>query len=134
MPYRRFVWPALAAILAIVAFLVVRGLGDSLTYYLTPSEAASRRAEFPDGERFRLGGLVMPGTLSQSGAVRTFDVTDGATTITVRLTSPPPPLFQENVGVVVEGSWQGNLFAADVALVRHDETYEPPTGYQAPSS
>jgi cytochrome c-type biogenesis protein CcmE len=130
MPYRRFVWPALAAILAIVTFLVVQGLGDSLTYYLTPSEAVTRRADFPDGERFRLGGLVVAGTLEQAGSVRTFDVTDGATSIQVELSSPPPPLFQENVGVVVEGAWQGDVFAADVALVRHDESYEPPADYQ----
>jgi cytochrome c-type biogenesis protein CcmE len=127
MPYRKFVWPTLAAVAAIVIILVATNIGDSLTYYLTPSEAISRRAEFGDAERFRLGGLVVKGSLEDLGAVKVFDVTDGAETIKVRLEGSAPPLFAEDVGVVVEGHWSGNEFAADVALVRHDENYQPPS-------
>lgn len=127
MPYRKFVWPALAAVAAVVVTLIVINLGGSLTYYLTPSEAANRRTEFSDGDRFRLGGLVVVGSLEDLGAVKVFDVTDGAKTITVRLRGTVPPLFAEDVGVVVEGAWSGDEFAADMALVRHDENYQPPT-------
>ena len=127
MPYRKFVWPALAAVAAVVVTLIVVNLGGSLTYYLTPSEAVDRRIEFPDGDRFRLGGLVVLGSLQDLGAVKVFDVTDGAETITVRLSGVVPPLFAEDVGVVVEGTWAGDEFAADVALVRHDENYQPPS-------
>ena len=128
MPYRKFVWPALAAVAAVVVALIVINLNGSLTYYLTPSEAVDRRPTgFADGERFRLGGLVVVGTLEDLGAVQVFDVTDGAETITVRLDGPTPPLFAENVGVVVEGAWSGDEFAADLALVRHDENYQPPS-------
>src|SRR5512134_2545037 len=81
MPSRKLVWPALALLTAAVLVLVATSLGGSLTYYLTPQEAIDRRAEFPDGERFRLGGLVMTGSLTESGGVRVFDVTDGAETI-----------------------------------------------------
>jgi len=121
------VWPALAAVAAVVVTLIVINLGGSLTYYLTPSEAANRRPEFPDGDRFRLGGLVVVGSLEDLGAVKVFDVTDGAETITVRLAGTVPPLFAEDVGVVVEGAWSGDEFAADMALVRHDENYQPPS-------
>lgn len=127
MPYRKFVWPALAAVAAVVVTLIVINLNGSLTYYLTPSEAVERRPGFADGERFRLGGLVVEGTLEDLGAVKVFDVTDGAETITVRLQGAVPPLFAENVGVVVEGAWSGDEFAADLALVRHDENYQPPS-------
>lgn len=127
MPYRKFVWPALAAVAAIVVALIVINLNGSLTYYLTPSEAVDRRGSMADGNRFRLGGLVVVGTLEDLGAVKVFDVTDGAETITVRLQGPVPPLFAENVGVVVEGAWSGDEFAADLALVRHDENYQPPS-------
>jgi cytochrome c-type biogenesis protein CcmE len=126
LPYRKFIWPALAAVAAIVIALIAGNLGSSLTYYLTPSEAVARRAEFPAGERFRLGGLVVEGSLDDQGSVRLFDVTDGAATIRVRLEGNTPPLFAEDVGVVVEGSWTGDVFAADVALIRHDENYQPP--------
>ncbi|HKY48422.1 MAG TPA: cytochrome c maturation protein CcmE [Acidimicrobiia bacterium] len=127
MPYRKFVWPAMAAVAAVVVALIVINLGGSLTYYLTPSEAVDRRTEFPDGDRFRLGGLVVVGSLDDLGAVKVFDVTDGAETITVRLQGVAPPLFAEDVGVVVEGSWSGDEFAADLALVHHDENYQPPS-------
>jgi cytochrome c-type biogenesis protein CcmE len=128
MPSRKLVWPALALVTAAVLVLVATSLGGSLTYYLTPQEAVDRRAEFPDGERFRLGGLVMTGSLTESGGVRMFDVTDGAQTIRVELTGAVPPLFAEDVGVVVEGAWNESIFQADTALIRHDETYQaPPT-------
>lgn len=131
MPPRKLVWPALALIIAAVLVLVATNIGDSLTYYLTPQEAVDRRAEFPDGERFRLGGLVLAGSLSESGGVRVFEVTDGAETIRVELTGTTPPLFAEDVGVVVEGTWNGSFFEADTALIRHDETYQAPTTTQA---
>ena len=126
MPYRKFVWPALAAVAVIVVSLIALNLDGSLTYYLTPSEAVERRPDFADGERFRLGGLVTAGSLEDLGAVKVFEVTDGATEITVRLRGSVPPLFAEDVGVVVEGAWSGYEFAADLALVRHDENYQPP--------
>ena len=127
MPHRKFVWPALAAVTALVVTLIVINLGGTLTYYLTPSEAVDRRIEFPDGDRFRLGGLVVTGSFDDLGAVKVFDVTDGAETIRVRLRGTVPPLFAEDVGVVVEGAWSEAEFAADLALVRHDENYQPPS-------
>jgi cytochrome c-type biogenesis protein CcmE len=127
LPYRKFVWPALAAVAALVVSLIVINLNGTLTYYLTPSEAVVRRPDFPDGDRFRLGGLVVNGSFDDLGAVKVFDVTDGAETITVRLRGIVPPLFAEDVGVVVEGAWSGDEFAADIALVRHDENYQPPS-------
>jgi cytochrome c-type biogenesis protein CcmE len=133
VPHRNFVIGATAALLIVLVALVATSINDSLTYYLTPTEATERRIQFPDGTRFRLGGLVMVGSLAEEGGAKVFDVTDGAETITVRLTGSTPPLFAENVGVVVEGAWAGGLFAADIALVRHDESYSPPEGY-APST
>jgi cytochrome c-type biogenesis protein CcmE len=127
MPYRRFVWPALAAVAAVVIALVVTSLGDNLTYYLTPSEAVAQRDINTNGERFRLGGLVVEGSLTEDGNVKKFQVTDGAETIDVELTAPAPPLFAEGIGVVVEGRWAEDSFLADLALVRHDENYVVPT-------
>jgi cytochrome c-type biogenesis protein CcmE len=133
VPHRKFLLPAIGVLAVVVIVLISINLGDSLTFYLTPSEAVARRAEFSEGRRFRLGGLVTPGSLTEAGGVRSFSVTDGAATVPVRLTGAAPPLFAEDVGVVVEGTWSGDQFAADVALIRHDETYKPPEGYQAPA-
>ena len=118
----------MAAVAAVVVGLVAISLGDNLTYYLTPSEAVAERAINGDGVRFRLGGLVVEGSLTEDGNVKRFQVTDGAETINVELSPPAtPPLFAEGVGVVVEGAWAGDTFSADLALVRHDENYVVPT-------
>lgn len=127
MPYRKFVWPALAAVAAVVVALVTTTIGDNLTYYLTPSEAVAGRAEAGETVRFRLGGLVVDGSLRDTGDVKSFQVTDGAETVDVDLHAPAPPLFAEGIGVVVEGHWQGPRFRADLALIRHDENYVAPS-------
>jgi cytochrome c-type biogenesis protein CcmE len=111
----------------LVVAIVATSLGDNLTYYLTPTEAVAERDAADGGGRFRLGGLVVEGSLSEEGNVKTFQVTDGAETIEVVLNAPAPPLLAEGVGVVVEGSWRGDRFAADLALVRHDENYVVPS-------
>lgn len=127
MPYRKFLWPALGAVAAVVIALVATSLGDNLTYYLTPSEAVAERGS-SEG-RFRLGGLVVEGSLTEDGNVKRFQVTDGAETIDVELNAPAPPLFAEGIGVVVEGQWEGESFLADLALIRHDENYVVPTTF-----
>lgn len=110
----------------LVVAITVTSLNTNLTYYLYPTEAVEQRADFSDGERFRLAGLVVEGTLIDEGDALSFDVTDGGATIAVSLTNTPPPLFDESVPVLVEGSWDGSVFRADSAIIRHDENYEVP--------
>lgn len=131
MPYRKFLWPALGLVAATVIALVATTIGEDLTYYLTPSEAVAQRSTSGEQARFRLGGQVVPGSLTTEENVKHFSVTDGAETVDVVLTTPPPPLFAEGIGVVVEGQWQPRAdgswrFHAERALVRHDENYQPP--------
>jgi cytochrome c-type biogenesis protein CcmE len=38
-------------------------------------------------------------------------------------TGVPPQLFQEGIGVVIEGVWTGASFESDTMLVKHDEQY-----------
>jgi cytochrome c-type biogenesis protein CcmE len=126
MAHRRFVLLGIGGVVALVVAIALVSLNDNLTYYLYPTEAVDQRGDFPDGERFRLAGMVVEGSLSESGSELHFDVTDGGATIPVTLTSTPPPLFGEDVPVLLEGSWQQDVFASDSALVRHDENYEAP--------
>ncbi len=126
MAHRRFVLLGIGGVIVLVIALTMSGLNDNLTYYLYPTEAVDQRSEFPDGERFRLAGLVVDGTLIEDGDNLRFDVTDGGTTIAVVLSNTPPPLFDEQVPVLVEGAWSGDVFVADSALIRHDENYELP--------
>ena len=58
MTHRHFVLPALALLAVAIGYLIWGNLTDNLVYYLTPSEAVEQKADYPPGERFRLGGLV----------------------------------------------------------------------------
>lgn len=126
MSHRRFVLFGIGGILALVLAIAFFGLSDNLTYYLYPNEAMEQRADFPDGERFRLAGLVVAGSITEDEGILRFEVTDGAETIPVVLTATPPALFKDDVPVLLEGSWNGDTFSSDNALIRHDENYEVP--------
>lgn len=126
MTHRRFVYLGIGGVIAIVLAITFTGLNDNLTYYLYPSEAVEQRGDFPDGERFRLAGIVVAGTVVENGGSTSFDVTDGGADIPVVLTGSKPSLFGEEVPLLLEGAWSGGAFQADSALIRHDENYEVP--------
>jgi cytochrome c-type biogenesis protein CcmE len=126
MGQRQFVLFGVAGVVALVVAITIAGLNENLTYYLYPNEAVAQRTEFPDGERFRLAGQVVAGSLSEKGEDLTFAVTDGSATIDVILVDTPPPLFNEEVPVLLPGYWSGEIFIAEDALIRHDENYEVP--------
>ena len=126
MAQRRFVYLGIGGVIAIVLGLTLSGLNDNLTYYLYPTEAVDQRADFPDGERFRLAGTVVVGSLVEEGDVTDFTVADGGAEVQVELAGPKPSLFAEDVPVLLEGAWSGDVFLADNALIRHDENYETP--------
>jgi cytochrome c-type biogenesis protein CcmE len=126
MGQRQFVLFGIAGVIALVVAITIAGINDNLTYYLYPNEAVAQRADFPDGERFRLAGQVVAGSLTEDEDDLYFEVTDGSATIPVVLLNTPPPLFNEEVPVLLEGYWSGDLFTAEEALIRHDENYEIP--------
>ena len=136
MAHRGFVLIGLGGVIALVIAITVTGLSNNLTYYLYPTEAVDQKADFPDGERFRLAGLVVEGSLGEVDDALHFDVTDGGAIIAVVLANTPPPLFDENVPVLVEGAWAADIFEADTAIIRHDENYQTPEegNYEAPDN
>jgi cytochrome c-type biogenesis protein CcmE len=123
MAHRWFIIPAIVIILIAVGFFAFGNLNENLVYYLTPTEAVQQRADFPDGRRFRLGGLVVAGSIHTTDSGVTFGVTDGETTIAVDNEGTPPQLFKDGAGAVVEGAWEGDHFVSDVLIVKHDENY-----------
>jgi cytochrome c-type biogenesis protein CcmE len=127
MGQRQFVLFGIAGVVALVVVITIVGLNDNLTYYLYPNEAVSQRADFPDGERFRLAGQVVNGSLQEDDDDLVFEVTDGSATVPVVLVDTPPPLFDEQVPVLLEGYWSGDVFVSDRAIIRHDENYEVPS-------
>lgn len=124
--HRLFAVTAVAGI-AVAAFFMIRSLDDDLVYYLTTTEAVQNRADFADGRAFKVSGLVVSGSITELGGGRSeFRITDGGETVDILLTGTPPPLFDDDVPVLLSGAWEGDRFVADEALIRHDEGYEAP--------
>ncbi|WP_027581505.1 cytochrome c maturation protein CcmE [Bradyrhizobium sp. Ai1a-2] len=113
------------AVLAVAAALVLSALRDSIVFFSTPSMVAEKH--IAAGKRFRLGGLVQPGSLKRGDNLAvTFEVADGSATLPVAYKGILPDLFREGQGVVAEGTLdQSGVFRADTVLAKHDETYMP---------
>lgn len=128
MRYRAFLIPAFGVLAVLVGLIVTFSLNDSFVYYMTPGEAVEARSDFEDGRRFRLSGVVEPGSVEElsSGVRFTARDPEGSDSITVFHTRSAPQLFQENIEVVVEGAWRGDEFHSDFMLIKHDEEYRVP--------
>lgn len=112
------------AVLALAAGLVLYGLRDSIVFFSTPSMAAEQH--IAPGKRFRLGGLVQPGSLVCRSDGASFVVADGGANLPVTYKGILPDLFREGQGVVAEGALDADgVFKADTVLAKHDETYMP---------
>ena len=112
-------------LLAAASALVLVAFQDNLVFFHSPTDVLAKSV--PDGRRFRLGGLVEPGSVDKrDGVVVRFSVTDLETAQPVVFRGILPDLFREGQGVVAEGRLAGGVFEADEVLAKHDETYMPP--------
>ncbi len=125
---RRMLWVGLVlAGVSLAAFLALTAFQKNLLYFYTPSQVAA--GEAPRGYPFRVGGLVVQGSVqrqSDSLTVR-FTVTDGAASVPVVYTGLLPDLFREGQGIISIGQIDGGgIFEATEVLAKHDENYMPP--------
>ncbi len=113
------------AVLAVAAALVLNAMRDSIVFFSTPAMVVEKHIQA--GKRFRLGGLVQPGSLVRADHLAvTFTVADGSATLPVSYKGILPDLFREGQGVVAEGALDpSGVFRADTVLAKHDETYMP---------
>ena len=112
---------SIATVLALTAF------EENLLYFYSPTDVKAGKA--PDSHAFRVGGLVVDGSVMREPDSLTvqFDVTDNEETMTVKYTGILPDLFREGQGIVAMGSMNdGGTFVADEVLAKHDENYMPP--------
>ena len=124
--YRSFLIPAAGLLVVLLGFLIFN-IKDDLVYYKVPDEVIGDAALTPD-DRFRLGGQVVPGSVNETSDGVEFRVTDGKQTVSVTHTGAPQQLFQEGIGVVVEGTWDGTTFHSDSMIIKHDEQYRTEDG------
>jgi cytochrome c-type biogenesis protein CcmE len=112
------------AVLAFAAGLVLYALRDSIVFFSTPTMAAEQH--IAPGKRFRLGGLVQPGSLVCRNNGASFEVADGGAKLPVTYTGILPDLFREGQGVIAEGALDASgTFRAETVLAKHDENYMP---------
>jgi cytochrome c-type biogenesis protein CcmE len=111
-------------VLAFAAGLVLYALRDSIVFFSTPTMAAEQH--IAPGKRFRLGGLVQPGSLVCRNDGANFEVADGGAKLPVTYKGLLPDLFREGQGVIAEGSLDASgTFRAETVLAKHDENYMP---------
>ncbi|MCP5360393.1 MAG: cytochrome c maturation protein CcmE [Sinobacteraceae bacterium] len=112
---------------SLAGLLALRAFQDNVMFFFDPSQVAA--GEAPSGERFRLGGMVRPGTVDRkSGSLdMAFVVTDFQHDVKVRYSGVVPDLFRENQGVIAHGRLEPDgVFVADEILAKHDENYMAP--------
>lgn len=109
-------------VLGAIAFLLIRGLGDATVYFKTADEAVSEKQDLGD-RRFRVEGAVVTDSVTQSDGVVKFQIISAGVTVPVVHRGDPPELFKPGIPVVLEGSWQGDVYASDRIMVKHTTEY-----------
>ena len=112
---------ATATVLGLTAF------EENLLYFYSPTQV--KTGEAPQSHTFRVGGLVVEGSVKRAPDSLTvlFDVTDNEESMSVEYTGILPDLFREGQGIVAMGSFNSDgHFVADEVLAKHDEKYMPP--------
>ncbi len=129
--HKRIAWIALGLVaLGIATSLVLTAFNKNLVFFFTPSQVAAHEA--PLGRTFRIGGMVVPGSLKREGVEVRFAVTDTAKTLPVVYSGQLPDLFKEGKGVVAQGQLgPDGVFKAREVLAKHDENYMPPDAAHA---
>ena len=117
------------AVLGAAIALILNAFQSNLVFFLSPSQVVHHEA--PEGRTFRLGGMVVAGSLRRNGVQVQFDVTDLAQTVPVRFEGILPDLFKEGKGVVAQGTIENGVFMAREVLAKHDENYMPPEAAEA---
>ena len=113
--------------IAVGLTFALKALDENIMFFFTPSEVAEGKA--PKNKLFRMGGMVVDGSVSRPGDGLTaqFDLSDNAHQVTVRYTGILPDLFREGQGIIANGEiGDDGVFIAQEVLAKHDENYMPP--------
>lgn len=111
----------------IATALALRAFNENLLYFYSPTQVAA--GEAPDNRTFRVGGLVVTGSVEREpGSLEVrFTLTDNAHTVPVSYSGVLPDLFREGQGIIAHGQISPDgMFVADTVLAKHDENYMPP--------
>lgn len=122
----RYIVVALACLVAVGWMLVL--LQHNVVFFKTVSKAV--QDEPHDGTRtMRIGGGVVPASITRRGDGVDFSLTDNGVTVLVHHTGGEPSLFKDCAPVVAEGHWSApgsTTFDSTRLLIKHNSDYEAP--------
>ena len=111
----------------LAATFALKAFNENLMYFFSTTDVVAGKA--PNDRLFRLGGMVVNGSVERPGdtmLVR-FKLTDYDKTVTVEYSGILPDLFREGQGIVANGKLNNKgVFVAQEVLAKHDENYMPP--------
>lgn len=107
------------------ASLILTAMQDTIAFFVSPTDLATM--EIDEEKSFRIGGLVVDGSVEQLGDGQiAFALTDTANEVRVVYKGILPDLFREGQGIVAQGKMTGDRqFVAAEVLAKHDENYMP---------
>lgn len=109
-------------VVAAIAFLVFKGLGNATVYFKTADEAVADKDEL-GSRRFRVEGAVVTDSVRQVDDGVRFEIISAGEVVPVLHRGDPPELFQPGIPVVLEGRWDGDVYASDRIMVKHTSEY-----------
>jgi cytochrome c-type biogenesis protein CcmE len=109
-------------ILGAIGFLMYKGLGDATVYFKTADEAVAQKSSLGD-HRFRVEGAVVTDSVKQVGDTVHFEIINAGVVVPVVHRGDPPELFRAGIPVVLEGRWDGDVYASDRIMVKHTAEY-----------
>lgn len=109
--------------ISLIVFASIRIASNNTIYYYTTSEAIENITAI-SSERIKLGGFVVSESVLKGSIDETnFEITDGNKTIKIVFDGFIPELFQDEMGVILDGYFENNIFYSDDMLVKHDNEY-----------
>ena len=109
--------------ISLITFAIVRIASNNTIFYYTTSEAIEN-VDITKSERLKLGGFVVSESISKTRNAQTnFTITDGNFDIVIIFDGYIPDLFQEEMGVILDGYFENETFYSDDMLVKHDNEY-----------
>lgn len=117
---------------AVGVSFALKALNENIMFFFSPADILAGKA--PVNKEFRVGGLVVEGSVARPGEGLTveFDLTDNDSVVKVKYTGILPDLFREGQGIIANGRLNdGGEFIASEVLAKHDENYMPPEVMEA---
>ncbi len=114
---------ALVAVVVALVVIAIQALGSASMFFLNADEAVAQREDLGT-DRFRLQGSVVAGSVDETVDGVDFEVVYNDVVVDVVHRGDPPELFQPDIPVVLEGHWDGEVYASDRILVKHTSEYE----------